>query len=186
MKNVINSTEYIMGRLKEDEEYYRLQMDFMNAGIGKAYEAAGKENTSDNVFLNVLFENKRKKAKEAGAHIDINIEADKESLIEVRDIIIIVANLLDNAIEAAVQNHVNNRDIKTVGIIKGGRFFLQVQNPYEREPVMSGGELETTKDSKEGHGLGLKSVRRIVEKYGMEMEIVMEGGMFCVTVEKKK
>ena len=88
-----------------------------------------------------------------------------------------MANLLDNAIEAAVQNHVNNRDIKTVGIIKGGRFFLQVQNPYEREPVMSGGEIETTKESKEGHGLGLKSVRRIVEKYGMEMEIVMEGGI---------
>lgn len=61
--------------------------------------------------------------------------------------------------------------------------FLQVKNPYEKEPVVSDGRFETTKESKEGHGLGLKSVRRIVEKYGMEMEIAMEGGMFCVTIE---
>lgn len=185
MENVVSSTEYIIGRLREDEEYYRLQMDIMNMEIGEAYEAARRESIYNNMFLNVLLENKKEKAKKAGADMDISASADNESTVEARDCVTVAANLLDNAIEAVSQNHEDNRSVTVRIDISKNRFFLQVKNPYEKEPVVSDGRFETTKESKEGHGLGLRSVRRIVEKYGMEMEIAMEGGMFCVTIERK-
>lgn len=185
MKNVMGSTEYIIGRLKEEEQIYRQQMEAINKGLCEAYEAAEIESMSDNVLLNVLLENKKKKAKMEGADMDISLSADKESMLKAQDCITIAANLLDNAIEAVSQNHVNNRDIMVRGHIGETDFFFQVKNPYEREPVIAGGELVTTKDNREGHGYGLKSVRRIAEEYGMSMEVDMKDGVFCVTVGKK-
>ena len=46
----------------------------------------------------------------------------------------------------------------------------------ERNP-----ELRTSK-TEQGHGLGLKQIRAIVEKYDGELDIYEEQGWFCVFV----
>ncbi len=40
-----------------------------------------------------------------------------------------------------------------------------------------------SKKLKQGHRYGLKSVRSIAKRYGLTMDISVEKGMFCVTVE---
>lgn len=185
MKNVMGSTEYIIGRLKDEEQAYRQRIESINNGLCEAYEAAEKESMSDNMLLMVLLEHKKEKARLVGAYMDISFSSDEVSMLEAGDYITIAANLLDNAIEAVSKNSVNNRGITVHVNIGKNLFFFQVKNPYEREPVIIGGELMTTKDNKEGHGYGVKSVRRIVEKYGLTMDISVEKGMFCVTVENK-
>ncbi len=56
-------------------------------------------------------------------------------------------------------------------------FVLKVVNPCMH--VVSGDELPaTTKEDKWGHGLGLKSVRLIAEKYDGRLELKTEGGEF--------
>lgn len=38
----------------------------------------------------------------------------------------------------------------------------------------------TTKEAKEKHGIGLKSVRKIVEMYNGTMEVIPQNDIFCV------
>lgn len=180
VKNVEDSTEYIVNRLKENADYFRQQADFMNNGICEAYKAV--ENISEDMLPEVLLKNKREKAENAGADMDISIETDNGSFVEAKDYISMLANLLDNAIEAVSKNHVNNRKITVRGSIKRESFYLEIENPYEEEPVCIDGEFKTTKVNKEGHGLGIKSVRSLAEKYGMAMEVRVENGRFCVAI----
>lgn len=42
--------------------------------------------------------------------------------------------------------------------------------------------METTKDNKKLHGIGLKSVKNIVERYDGEISFDTEQNEFCVTI----
>ena len=48
--------------------------------------------------------------------------------------------------------------------------------------IIEKGQFFTTKGDQERHGFGLKSVRKIVEKYHGVMEINPDGKCFCVKI----
>ena len=55
---------------------------------------------------------------------------------------------------------------------KGNLLLIQIQNYMENEKInFSEGLPVTTKNAHDGHGYGLKSVRKCVEKYNGSMDI---------------
>ena len=63
------------------------------------------------------------------------------------------------------------------------KFCLKVSNYYEGQLKKDGsGDYVTGKGDKINHGLGLKSVRTIVESYGGLMEISSEDFIFQVSI----
>ena len=62
-----------------------------------------------------------------------------------------------------------------------GRLILQIENSY-KNIVKSQGKLQTTKKEKQGHGIGLDSVREVSERYNGIIQIDYENNLFIVVV----
>lgn len=80
------------------------------------------------------------------------------------DLVILLSNLLNNAIEACVK--AEKKTIKMKFVVDERHIVLSVTNTFADKPSEMDGELVTSKDDELGnHGVGLKNVRDIVEKY---------------------
>lgn len=88
--------------------------------------------------------------------------------IEKPDLITLLGNLLDNAVESAKKS--KERKIE-LSINKANGFdVLTCINSCDYEPHYIGHNLESTKISSGFHGLGVKSIKRIVKKYNGNFE----------------
>lgn len=98
------------------------------------------------------------------------------------DLYSVFGNLLDNAIEAVEglpeEKRFINLSVRTVN----GFTRISTSNCLVSEPVFEGGLPRTTKDDKENHGYGMKSIRLVCRKYDGELDIRTEGGMFTVNI----
>ena len=96
--------------------------------------------------------------------INININVDKITFSDNNyDLCLILGNLLDNAIEASSQ--VNDNKWICITILKNNNIMnINISNNYSISPVEKNGKLYTTKLDKRSHGLGLDSVKQLVEK----------------------
>lgn len=98
------------------------------------------------------------------------------------DIYSLFGNLVDNAIEAVMKLE---RDLRSVSLsVKSasGLVYVGIYNRYDGQIKFEGGLPLTTKNDRAEHGYGMKSVRMLVEKYGGEMKIKTEGGIFELNI----
>lgn len=76
-----------------------------------------------------------------------------------------------------------NKEIRVYIMYFRHKFKIKVSNYYEGQLKKDGsGDYVTGKGDKINHGLGLKSVRTIVESYGGLMEISSEDFIFQVSI----
>ncbi|MCR5490837.1 MAG: ATP-binding protein, partial [Bacilli bacterium] len=94
------------------------------------------------------------------------------------------SNIIDNAIEAT--HDIKNEEKKIVGLAlrqEGDNFLIEEYNYFEGERKIQGQDYQTTKrDTKQKHGLGIKSIRAFAEEYGGKVEISIKRDMFFITV----
>lgn len=89
-----------------------------------------------------------------------------------------MANLLDNAIEAASQVE-KNKQVHFSLVTDQDSLILLSQNPANH-PVND--EMKTTKKDKKHHGFGMLSIKSITEKYHGSYHFESENGIVTVTV----
>ena len=117
---------------------------------------------------------------------DIRVEGyiGEDVAIEQRDLCTITANLIKNAVEAVSQ--LEWGDI--VFMVNRGKKYLSinVENSFTGECVIDKAKMpKTTKKEKKNHGMGLKNVKEIVQKYEGEYNIDIKEGRFIVEVSLK-
>lgn len=100
--------------------------------------------------------------------------------INIADLSILIGNLVDNALEALQTVPSNDRSLYLKVVFSHNRLIIQITNPYSQELKYENGELISSKRNPDQHGLGLKSVRKIVEKYEGGMMIHHENQLFVV------
>ncbi len=79
------------------------------------------------------------------------------------DLVTILGNILDNALEAAQKS-----EKKRISLVTGHRNtydLINVINSCDTPPVANDFELKTTKKNKKLHGIGMKSVAKAIKKY---------------------
>lgn len=81
------------------------------------------------------------------------------------DIVVILSNLLNNAIEACEKCH-GMRVIKLKFVMEEDGVILSVKNPYEHLLIMQDGEYQTTKSEHDEHGIGIHNITQVIERYG--------------------
>lgn len=93
-------------------------------------------------------------------------------------------NILDNAIEATLK--IAEHDGRTIGlkIRRSGEFVsVNVKNPFVGElDFDEGGLPRTTKNDKNYHGFGIKSITYLVQKYGGDLSLVANNGVFNLNI----
>lgn len=146
------------GKTAEVKEY--LKDEIQQLGIKMNYAMTG------NKVIDAVLATKKNSAEHKGINFYANGNIPDKCVIDDIDFTNIIGNLLDNAIEAAEK--VENGNVSIV--IKPQKKFIiiKVKNSYDGN---KNNELKTTKKDKEYHGIGLKSIKRIVEKYQGEFEL---------------
>ncbi|MFD1177888.1 GHKL domain-containing protein [Paenibacillus puldeungensis] len=118
----------------------------------------------------------------AQSHIEVkaNIEFPRHTNIRSTDLVAILGNLLDNALEAAENANGDLRFISLTIRRINEMLVIKVENGYRTAPVTKDGKLQTSKSDKELHGWGLKSACAAVERYDGTVEISYEKNIFRV------
>lgn len=98
------------------------------------------------------------------------------------DIISVLSNLLDNAIEASEKCEIETPLIKVKFVVENRRMLLAVNNVWNGEIKLHDGKLISTKMDGNKHGYGMENVERIVNKYKGTYTIDSEGEEFKVVV----
>ena len=93
------------------------------------------------------------------------------------DCCILLANLLDNAIEANKKNTTNN-SITLIGHNKEKIFYMEMKNPCRENLKRQEKRILSTKKTDTPSGIGLENVNAIVQKYHGECRSFTENGEY--------
>lgn len=120
---------------------------------------------TENKMFNAIVNKKLSEAENKGIKIRCNIYDNLNDFngINDLDLCIIFSNLLDNAIEA--EEKVPNPEIKLTIFSKAGYICFKLENFVMYDISKINPELKSTKNNKEVHGIGLKSVNELIDKY---------------------
>lgn len=83
------------------------------------------------------------------------------------DLVTILGNLLDNAIEAAEKS--TEKSISFETDFRNAYNIIIVSNSCDNAPIIQGSKLMTTKKDSSVHGLGIKNVQRTIQKYNGDL-----------------
>ena len=90
------------------------------------------------------------------------------------DIAIVLANLIDNAIENIASN---NKDLRLV-IQTNEQIIITIENTTDKKEY----SLNTTKQDRINHGLGLNSIKNIAVSYNGNLNTELSEGYFIAKV----
>ena len=136
-----------------------------------------------NKYLDVLFTEKSLYCERNGISLSCMIDGAKLEFMRPGDLYCLFGNIADNALEAVTG--LSDREKRVINITVKARdnmVIVQAENYYAGNIALTDGLPATTKEDKDYHGFGMQSMRMIVRKYGGEMTVRTEGGVFRLTV----
>lgn len=168
-------------------EYIRLQqpdaaMEYIEKLTGQVKKELPYHMMTSSVAVNAILDLKKLVCDEN--QIDIKYFVLEElPKIDETDLCVILANLLDNAIEAASKEE--KRQIRLSMEIIGNYFRIVVQNQIAESVLKNNKKLGTTKKNQKIHGFGLQSVEDAVERNDGMSNFSEENGWFVADVMLK-
>lgn len=141
---------------------------------------------TENEILNAVLTEKSLLCRKNG--INLNCIADGKLLkfMDAVDLYILFGNALDNAMEAVMKLKEEKRFISVLLYEKKGLIFFQVENYYEGQVTLENDIPVTTKEEKDYHGFGVRSIKQIVEKYHGFVTIETENQVFLLRITMPK
>lgn len=123
-----------------------------------------------NVYLNAIIQQKYTKCKSKIKNVNFTCAADETfrkneeiANIDIIDLCTIIANLLDNAIEAYTE--CNDYDIRINLDYINNSYRIEISNTIKGSVLSGNKTLKTSKSDTKNHGIGIKSVKSRAEKY---------------------
>ena len=122
---------------------------------------------SGNEMLDIILNGKLSAAADAGIKVEIvRMQAPEKLPLSDAELCSLLVNIMDNAVAAASAAGVEQPYIRLDAHLKSGFFVFSCKNSAAREWMQGKKEQETGPT----HGLGLKIIRQISERYGDLME----------------
>ena len=140
-----------------------------------------------NVYLNAIIQQKYTKCKSRIKNVNFTCTADETfrkneeiANIDIIDLCTIIANLLDNAIEAYTE--CNDYDIRINVDYINNSYRIEIANTIKGSVLSGNKTLKTSKSDTKNHGIGIKSVKSRAEKYNGKTQFTEENGQFVARV----
>ncbi len=149
--NYINSC-IKKGKTVEAQQYIEQTCNTVIQSVPKQYV----ENESLNLILSLYIAN----AEEKGISIALNITISNVSRFQITDLCSLFANAFSNAILASDES--KTKCINLELFEKNEKICINMSNSYQNEPLFID---DLPISSKEGHGIGVKSMVQVIEKY---------------------
>lgn len=140
-----------------------------------------KRYSTGNPIIDIIINEKANAAKMSNIEFTCNIVIGNHKILPAYEIGIIISNLLDNAIFATAKEKDGDRRIHIQGFMKEDFFIIEVKNTFT-QGIKHWKEGIPLSKKGDNHGLGLKSVKRIAEKYLGTVLFDIQNGWFDARV----
>lgn len=137
--------------------------------------------STGNVAVDGILNYKLDKIKQCGAEIETELAVPCQAFMSTKDLTLILGNLLDNIIDAFASMQSRKYCLVQIKYSKS-RLLIHLKNTYETALFFENGNIVSSKLDGEPHGIGLKSVREVTEKYNGCMNIGNNDGLFFVKI----
>lgn len=150
----------------------------LNGSFGRLESADYCKNPEINAILSEYIS----RAETAGCRITQSLALPETLPFGENDVCLVLANAVENAINACMKLPEEKRYINISAKYEDGhRLLVSVENPCDCPPRFNENGLPITDKSpqdSEEHGIGLRSVKRIAEKYNGFLRCMQENGEF--------
>lgn len=150
------------GDLEKAEKYLK--------EIDAAYKVTGEYSKTGNLILDSILNYKIEEAVKSKIEVELITKVPKDLELPQFDMNIIISNLIDNAIEACLKL-LDNREIYIQVNYCNGVLRIKVVNTYDGLVKQKNGKIITRNIDKESHGIGLRNVRKTLEKYNGVLDV---------------
>lgn len=168
-----------MQTLLQKKEYDKLG-EYMEKMNGKILSNLDCINTN-HAMVNAVLNKKYQEAIEQGISVICKINDLSAIQMEDQDIALLLSNLLNNAITACAKC-TERKFIKLKFYCEKEFIIFSVRNTYQGEIVYKDGIIQTDKDDKQEHGIGIKNMIRVIEKYDGSYVIEHKNGEFFFSI----
>lgn len=136
---------------------------------------------TNHVIVNAILNTKYREAVSKGIVFVLKVSDLSGLKMGEEDLVVILSNLLNNALEACEQ--CEEKRIKLKFVLENGQVVISVKNSMAAEPVVENGKVLTskTKDAQE-HGMGIENVAETVKKYGGRYMVDYGNGEFQFSI----
>ena len=142
----------------------------------KSYEA---QNKTGNKVLDTMLTAKSLQCQHQGISLTCVADGKELDFMDPLDLSALIGNALDNAMESVMKMDDPGKRLIHLSVARQKQFVrIRVENCYTGSLRFEHGDLTTTKADRRYHGFGMKSIRRIVEKYGGSTTIDAKDGWF--------
>jgi sensor histidine kinase YesM len=141
----------------EDESVYKYVNELIS-DYDKATPSFCANRIADAVLVHEM-----QNAREKGVKLVISVQIPQEFFVSSVDLVSLISNIIDNAVEASQSSNEKAVDFKA--FCDKHSFNIICKNTYTGELKKNGKKLLTTKQNSDNHGLGIEIIKKVVEKY---------------------
>lgn len=141
--------------------------------IEKIYSNTG------NVVVDSIINYKLNLLNNANVVTEIAVPSSLE--VDINDLVIILGNILDNAVKALNENEQDSKLYFKL-VYSQGRLLIKETNTYKTRICYENGKIQSSKADKVNHGLGLKNVEDAVKRHDGYMEINHNDNIFSIDI----
>lgn len=131
--------------------------------LSNQLKSYAKNGHSGNKLLDVMLEKYAISCRKKGVLFQYDVKLCNLSILQDMDLVAILGNLMDNAVEAAEQSSAKTIQLSTAK--RNSYAVLIVSNSCDNAPSVHGSGLLSTKIEKFTHGYGIRSIKRTLQKY---------------------
>jgi len=136
----------------------------------------------ENNVVNIVLSSKAAIMEQKSITFETSAAVPENIPVKDAELCAVVANSLDNAVEACEKLPKLERHVSVKAAAQKGLFVLNVKNPEGAHSILENGLPVTTKGDTASHGLGLAGIKDIAERYGGGIEISENGRTFSLLV----
>lgn len=167
----------VLRQISETEDISQLK-EYL-AEIEKKTEEQTVFSNTGNLIIDSIINSKLSEAVDKDISVSAHVMLPADVIINTDDMVVILGNLLDNAIEACERLSTDKR-LELMLKFEDGCIIVSVRNSFDGNINRKGNVLVSLKSDKALHGIGLQSVRHTVEKYNGEIKISALNNIFSV------
>ena len=138
--------------------------------------------TSGNVIVDGLINYKLQNALNDKIKVKTEIAVPNQINIETTDLVAILGNLIDNALNALAGVPEDKRSLTIKVVFSQGRLIVRTSNPYTGDVLCKDGKIVSAKQNSKHHGYGLNNIAKAVNKYNGYIDIDYTDSIFTVDI----
>lgn len=161
------------GNLKEIQEYIN--------NLQESMPSMQQEIDTRHVIINAILNAKNSEMQSKKILFVTKYNNLSEITIRDVDLVVLLSNLLNNAVEACEK--ASKKIIKMKFAVEDNQIILSIKNTIAEMPIENGGTFITSKAMEPTeHGIGLKNVEEVIEKYNGSYVIDYNDKMFGISI----